>query len=60
MRASNPLRWVARWADWFERRGVYAPGEDTRKMDAIGDFGWLISLWLLGVAVLVLFFALAT
>lgn len=60
MRASDRLRWLWRWADWFERRGVYTPGEDTRGMDAVGDFGWLISLWLLGVAVLILVFALAT
>lgn len=55
----KPLQWVARWADWFEQRGVYAPGEDTRDMTAIGDFGWLITLWLVGTAVLVLVLALA-
>lgn len=60
MRASDRLRWFSRWAGRFERRGVYTPGEDTRNIDAVGDFGWLITLWLLGVAVLVLVLALAT
>lgn len=60
MRALNPLRWLIRWADWFERRGVYAPGEDSRRVNAVRDFGWLITAWLLGLALFILFFALAT
>jgi|GEM_PF-3417636 len=59
MYGRTPLRWVGRWADWFERRGVYSPGENTRRMTAVGDFGWLIAVWLLGVAVLILVLALA-
>ena len=59
MRGRAPLRWVGRWADWFERRGVYSPGENARRMTTVGDFGWLIAVWLLGVAVLILVLALA-
>lgn len=60
MRAWTPARWFVRWADWFERRGVYTPGDDTSRVDTVRDFGWLITAWLLGVAMFVIFFALAT
>ncbi|QWF82607.1 hypothetical protein [Amycolatopsis sp. CA-230715] len=51
---------LGRWADWFEQRGVYVPGEDNRTVSPWRDFGWLIIAWLAGLAAFVLFFALAT
>ncbi|SED50865.1 hypothetical protein SAMN04489727_8153 [Amycolatopsis tolypomycina] len=59
MASRNPLRWVARWADWFEERGVYAPGEESRAVDPVRDFGWLMTAWVAGVAIFILLFALA-
>jgi hypothetical protein len=56
----NPLFWFVRWADWFEARGVYVPGEDSRSLSTWRDFGWLIAGWLLAVSAYVVFFALAT
>ncbi|WP_116046689.1 hypothetical protein [Amycolatopsis palatopharyngis] len=55
-----PLRWLAQWADWFEMRGVYVPGEDNRTVDPWRDFGWLIVAWLTALGTFILFFALAT
>jgi hypothetical protein len=55
----NPLGFLARWADWFEARGVYVPGEETRAVNPWRDFGWLIIAWLVGLGVFVLFFAFA-
>lgn len=52
-------RWFGRWADWFEIRGVYVPGEDNRSIDPWRDFGWLIVAWLAGLALFVLFFTFA-
>jgi hypothetical protein len=52
----NPLSWLVRWADWFEARGVYVPGEDNRSLSTWRDFGWLITGWLIAVAALVVFF----
>jgi hypothetical protein len=45
--------------DQFEARGVYVPGEDNKAISPWRDFGWLIALWLVTVAVLILFFAMA-
>ncbi|MFD8493488.1 hypothetical protein SAMN05421504_103388 [Amycolatopsis xylanica] len=55
----NPLRLLVRFADWFEMRGVYVPGEESRAVDPWRDFGWLIVAWLSGLAIFVLFFAWA-
>jgi len=55
----NPLGFLARWADWFEARGVYVPGEETRAVNPWRDFGWLIIAWLVGLGMFVLFFAFA-
>ncbi|MCU1683308.1 MAG: hypothetical protein JWQ81_4047 [Amycolatopsis sp.] len=55
----NPVGFLARWADWFEARGVYVPGEETRAVNPWRDFGWLIIAWLVGLGVFVLFFAFA-
>jgi hypothetical protein len=60
MPRTNPGRWMTRWADWFEQRGVYVPGEDNHTVDPWRDFGWLIVVWLIGVGGFILFFALAT
>lgn len=59
MTGRNPIRWLVRWADWFEMRGVYVPGEDNRSIDPWRDFGWLIVAWLAGIGTFVLLFALA-
>jgi hypothetical protein len=48
-----------RLVDRFEASGVYVPGDDEKAISPWRDFGWLIALWLITVAVLVLFFALA-
>lgn len=55
----NPLRLLVRFADWFEMRSVYVPGEESRAVDPWLDFGWLIVAWLSGLAIFVLFFAWA-
>ncbi|HEX7658048.1 MAG TPA: hypothetical protein VF444_01105 [Pseudonocardiaceae bacterium] len=57
-RRLNPLRWLNRFADWFETRGVYVPGEDAGTLSAWRDFGWLIAVWLISVAAFVVFFAI--
>jgi hypothetical protein len=54
----NPLSWFVRWADWFEARGVYQPGEDSRGLSTWRDFGWLIAGWLIAVSAFVVFFAI--
>jgi len=59
MPSRNPLRWFAQWADWFEERGVYVPGEESRSVDPVRDFGWLMVAWAVGVAIFILLFALA-
>lgn len=59
MPSRNPLRWLAQWADWFEMRGVYVPGEDNRTVDPWRDFGWLIAAWVATLGAFILFFALA-
>lgn len=55
----NPLRVVRKWTDWFENRGVYIPGEESRAVDPVRDFGWLMVAWGAGVAVFILLFAFA-
>lgn len=45
--------------DRFEARGVYVPGDDKKAISPWRDYGWLIVLWLITVAVFVLFFAMA-
>lgn len=59
MPVSDLLRWPERCADWFEQRGVYVPGEDNRGVDPWRDWGWLIVVWLAGLAVFILVLALA-
>ena len=59
-RRANPLHWVVRWADWFEERGVYIPGEDNRSLSTWRDFGWLIAVWLIAVSAFVVFFAIVS
>jgi hypothetical protein len=59
MASRNPLGWFARWADWFEERGVYVPGEESRAVAPVRDFGWLMAAWVAGVAIFILLFALA-
>lgn len=56
----NPVAAFQAWVEWFEQRGVYVPGEDSRTLSAWQDFTWWIVGWLLGVAVLVVFFAVAS
>jgi hypothetical protein len=56
----NPLYWLVRWVDWFESRGVYVPGEDSRSLSTWRDFGWLIASWLVAVSAFVVFFAVAS
>jgi hypothetical protein len=56
----NPLSWFVRWADWFEARGVYQPGEDSRSLSTWRDFGWLIAGWLVAVSAFVVFFAIVS
>jgi hypothetical protein len=55
----SPLSWLRRWTDWFENRGVYIPGEESRAVDPVRDFGWLMVAWGAGVAVFILLFAFA-
>jgi hypothetical protein len=56
----NPLSWFMRWADWFEARGVYQPGEDSKGLSTWRDFGWLIAGWLVAVSAFVVFFAIVS
>jgi hypothetical protein len=55
----NPLTLVVRWADWFESRGVYVPGEDNRPLSPMRDFGWHIAAWMVTVGALVVLLAVA-
>lgn len=59
MRKLNPLSLFARWADWFEARGVYVAGEEAGAVDPWREFGWLIVAWLAGLAIFILLFAFA-
>jgi hypothetical protein len=56
----NPVSWFMRWANWFEARGVYVPGEDNRGLSTWRDFGWLIAGWLIAVSAFVVFFAIVS
>lgn len=56
----NPLSWLVRWADWFESRGVYVPGEDTGILSTWRDFGWLIIGWLIALSAFVVLFAIVS
>jgi hypothetical protein len=56
----NPVSWFMRWANWFEARGVYVPGEDSRSLSTWRDFGWLIAGWLIAVSAFVVFFAIVS
>jgi hypothetical protein len=60
MREGGPLGWIVRWANWFESRGVYIPGEDNRTLSPMRDFGWLIMTWLVTVSAFVVLFAVAS
>lgn len=60
MRTLNPLHWAGRLADWFDSRGVYVPGEESREVEPWRDFGWMIVAWIVALGMLVLFFALAS
>jgi hypothetical protein len=59
-RSANPFVYVARSVEWFESRGVYVPGEDSRSLSPWRDFGWIIIAWLVTVAALIVLFAVAT
>ncbi|WP_328603873.1 hypothetical protein OG943_27800 [Amycolatopsis sp. NBC_00345] len=59
MAKRSPLALLRRWSDWFENRGVYIPGEESRAVDPVRDFGWLMVAWGAGVAVFILLFAFA-
>ncbi|MGH3516018.1 MAG: hypothetical protein ACRDQ7_01065 [Haloechinothrix sp.] len=60
MPSRNPLRWIANLADWFELRGVYVPGEDSRSVQPWREFGWIFVGWLAALGLFVLLFALAS
>jgi hypothetical protein len=51
---------VAAWVAAIETRGVFVPGEENRSGSLWREYGWLIALWLIGVALYILFFAAAT
>ena len=59
-RSGNPFVYLARTVEWFESRGVYVPGEDSRSLSPWRDFGWIIIAWLVTVAALIVLFAVAT
>ncbi|MDT8911737.1 hypothetical protein [Amycolatopsis sp. PS_44_ISF1] len=59
MAKRSPMSWLNQLTDWFESRGVYIPGEESRAVDPVRDFGWLMVAWGAGVAVFILLFAFA-
>lgn len=59
-RTRNPFRLIMRTVEWFDSRGVYVPGEDSRSLSPWRDFGWIIIAWLVTVAAFIVLFALAT
>jgi hypothetical protein len=59
-RSRNPFRLIAQAVEWFDSRGVYVPGEDSRSLSPWRDFGWIIIAWLVTVAAFIVLFALAT
>ena len=60
MRIPRMIMAVLHLVDRFEARGIYVPGEDNKTISPLRDFGWLFAGFLIGVAVFVLLFALAT
>ncbi|MGH3492559.1 MAG: hypothetical protein ACRDRL_21115 [Sciscionella sp.] len=58
-RRFSPLGLLRGWVDHFTARGVYVPGEENRSLSPAGDFGWLITAWLISVALFIVFFAVA-
>ncbi|HEV3358346.1 MAG TPA: hypothetical protein VG247_16245 [Pseudonocardiaceae bacterium] len=59
-RTRNPFTLIARTVEWFDSRGVYVPGEDSRSLSPWRDFGWIIIAWLVTVAAFIVLFAFAT
>ena len=59
-RTKNPFTLIARTVEWFDSRGVYVPGEDSRSLSPWRDFGWIIIAWLVTVAAFIVLFAFAT
>ena len=59
-RSANPFLAIQRMVEWFESRGVYVPGEDSRSLSPWRDFGWIIIAWLVTVAAFIVLFAVAT
>jgi hypothetical protein len=43
----------------FEARGIYVPGEDNKAISPWKDFAWLITGFLIAVALFILLFAFA-
>jgi hypothetical protein len=59
MRTPRVFSAILHLVDRFEARGIYVPGEDSKSISPLRDFGWLIAAILVAVAVFVLLFALA-
>jgi len=59
MRLPNPLTPVARWADWFEARGVYDPEAERRAFWPLHDSGWLVASWLAIIGLFLVFLVIA-
>lgn len=59
-RGRNPLALFLRWVDWFEQRGVYTPGADSRPLSPWRDFSGWITFWLITVGLLIVVFAMAS
>lgn len=56
----NPLRALRLLADRFEERGVYVPGDPSGATHPWADFGKILACWILALALIAAFFALAT
>lgn len=59
MRLPNPLALIARWADWFEERGVYEPHDERRAFSPLHDSGWLVASWLAIIGMFLVFLVLS-
>jgi hypothetical protein len=59
MRAPRVVMAILHLVDRFEARGIYVPGEDNKTVSLWRDFGWLLTGFLIAVAIFVLLFALA-
>lgn len=59
MRLPNPLAPVARWADWFEERGVYDPQDESQPFSPLHDSGWLVASWLAIIGLFLVFLVIA-